>query len=184
MSFLPSYLQTKARRVEIYLAFSFEDQVMGVVRQVAFYFAAFRTWHHQPHQSWSSVAGIHNKKASISYCDYSSSLLWSDQVIDLMACRYFSSHLSTSWEWDVRPFAHGAMGRRIKTLMVDLLNYFSFQPVLHDRCNKDCGMCYPVCMMVHIKEPLLLIREISPCSGGSRFPITLSEWLYHMSNAI
>ena len=22
--------------------------------------------------------------------------------------------------------------------------YFSFQPVLHDWCNKGCGMCYPV----------------------------------------
>ena len=33
---------------------------------------------------------------------------------------------------------------------------FSFQPVLHDWCNKGCGMCYPVCGMVHIKEPLQL----------------------------
>ena len=32
-----------------------------------------------------------------------------------------------------------------------------FQPVLHDWCNKDCGMCYPVCGMMHLKEPLLLI---------------------------
>ena len=28
---------------------------------------------------------------------------------------------------------------------------FSFQPVLHDWCNKGCGMCYPVCGMVHVK---------------------------------
>ena len=27
---------------------------------------------------------------------------------------------------------------------VDPLNYFSFQPVLHDWCNKGCGMCNPV----------------------------------------
>ena len=27
----------------------------------------------------------------------------------------------------------------------------SFQPVLHDWCNKGCGMCNPVCGMVHIK---------------------------------
>ena len=26
-----------------------------------------------------------------------------------------------------------------------------FQPVLHDWCNKGCGMCYPVCGMMHIK---------------------------------
>ena len=25
-----------------------------------------------------------------------------------------------------------------------------FQPVLHDWCNKGCGMCYPVCGMMHI----------------------------------
>ena len=51
----------------------------------------------------------------------------------------------------------------------------SFQPVLHDWCNKGCGMCYPVCGMVHIKEPLLLIGKSSLC-GGSGFPLSLSEW--------
>ena len=53
--------------------------------------------------------------------------------------------------------------------MVDPLSYFSFQPVLHDWCNKECGMCYPVCGMVHIKEPLLLIGKSGPCIGGSGF---------------
>ena len=42
---------------------------------------------------------------------------------------------------------------------VDPLSYFAFQPVLHDWCNKGRGMCYPVCGMVHIKEPLLLIDK-------------------------
>ena len=42
-------------------------------------------------------------------------------------------------------------------------------------CNKGRGMCYPVCGMVHIKEPLLLIVKSSLC-GGSRFPFSLSEW--------
>ena len=37
---------------------------------------------------------------------------------------------------------------------VDTFSYFSFQPVLHDWCNKGRGMCYSVCGMVHIKEPL------------------------------
>ena len=32
---------------------------------------------------------------------------------------------------------------------------------LHDWCNKGCGMFYPVCGMVHIKEPLLLIGKSS-----------------------
>ena len=55
------------------------------------------------------------------------------------------------------------------------LSCFSFQPVLHDWCNKGRGMCYPVCGMVHIKEPLLLIDKSSLC-GGSGFPFSLSEW--------
>ena len=55
------------------------------------------------------------------------------------------------------------------------LSYFSFQPVLHDWCNKGRGMCYPVCGMVHIKEPLLLIDKSSLC-GGSGFPFSLLEW--------
>ena len=73
----------------------------------------------------------------------------------------------------VRVFARGAMGRQIDPS----LTYFSFQPVLHDWCNKGCGMCYPVCGMMHIKEPLLLIRKSSLC-GGSRFPLKLSEWSF------
>ena len=41
--------------------------------------------------------------------------------------------------------------------MVDTLSYFSFQPVLHDWCNKGRGVCYSVCGILHIKEPLLLM---------------------------
>ena len=75
----------------------------------------------------------------------------------------------------VRAFAHSAMGRRIDPSWVNPLSYFSFQPVLHDWCKKGRGMCYPVCGMVHIKEPLLLIGKSSLC-GGSRFPFSLSQW--------
>ena len=67
--------------------------------------------------------------------------------------------------WVVGSILHG----------VDPLSYFLFQPVLHDWCNKGCGMCYPVCGMVHIKEPLLLIGKSSLC-GGSGFSFSLSEW--------
>ena len=67
--------------------------------------------------------------------------------------------------WVVGSILHG----------VDPLSYFSFQPVLHDWCNKGRGMCYSVCGMVHIKEPLLLIDKSSLCSG-SGFPFSLSEW--------
>ena len=59
--------------------------------------------------------------------------------------------------------------------MVDPLSYFLFQPVLHDWCNKGRGMCYPVCGMVHIKDPLLLIGRSSLCRGGSGFPLSLYE---------
>ena len=61
--------------------------------------------------------------------------------------------------------------------MVDPLSYFSFYPVLHDWCNKGHGMCHPVCRMMHIKEPLLLIGKSSP-SGGSEFPLSLYEWFF------
>ena len=47
-------------------------------------------------------------------------------------------------------------------------SYFSFQPVLHDWCNK---------WMLHIKKTLLLIGKSSPC-GGSGFPFSLSEWSF------
>ena len=36
-----------------------------------------------------------------------------------------------------------------------------FQPVLHNWFNKDCGMNYPVCGMMHIKHPLLLIEKVA-----------------------
>ena len=47
----------------------------------------------------------------------------------------------------------------------------------YDWCNKGCGMCHPVCGMMHIKEPLLLIGKSSSC-GGSGFPLSLSEWSF------
>ena len=50
-----------------------------------------------------------------------------------------------------------------RSVMVDPLSYFSFQPVLHDWCNKGRGMCNLVCEMVHIKDALALIGKRSPC---------------------
>ena len=67
--------------------------------------------------------------------------------------------------WVVGSILHG----------VDPLSYFSFQPVL--RINKGRGMYYPVCGMVHIKEPLLLIdKRVSF--------LTIRMVLNHMSDAI
>ena len=71
--------------------------------------------------------------------------------------------------WVVGSILHG----------VDPLTYFSFQPVLHDWYNKGHGMCYPVCGMVHIKEPLLLIGKRQRVSF-----LTIRMVLNHMSDAI
>ena len=69
--------------------------------------------------------------------------------------------------WVVASILHG----------VDPLSYFSFQPVLHDWCNKGPGMRYLVYGIMHIKEPLLLNGKSSLC-GGSGFPLSLSEWSF------
>ena len=57
----------------------------------------------------------------------------------------------------VRAFAHGAMGRRIDPSWGEPIELF----------------LVPAIGMVHIKEPLLLIEKISPCSGGSKFPLAI-----------
>ena len=72
--------------------------------------------------------------------------------------------------WVVGSILHG----------VDPLNYFSFQPVLHDWCSKGHGVCYPDCGIVYVKVLLLLIGKSSLCSGSRRFPLSLSEWSFTM----
>ena len=59
--------------------------------------------------------------------------------------------------------------------MVDSLSYLTVEPVLHDWYNKDHGMCYLVCQKMYIKEQLLQIGISTPYSGGSMFPLSLSE---------
>ena len=56
---------------------------------------------------------------------------------------------------------------------------FRSKPVLHGWCNKRCGMCYPVCGMMHINVSLLLIKSGTPC-GGTWFPLSLSEWFFNI----
>ena len=79
----------------------------------------------------------------------------------------------------VEPFFCGFVVK-LKSYLFDKAGnmYFLFQPVLHDWCNKGCGMCSPVYEMVHIKEILLIIRKRNPYSGSSRFPLSLSEWSF------
>ena len=64
----------------------------------------------------------------------------------------------------------------VRSILRDRPNDLFLVLVLH-MYNKGHGMCYPVCGMMHIKEPLLLIGMSSPC-GGSRFPLLLSEWSF------
>ena len=57
----------------------------------------------------------------------------------------------------VRAFAHGAIDRRIEHLLaISCSSQFSTTGVTY---NTGRSMCYPVCGMVHIKEPLLLISD-------------------------
>ena len=70
----------------------------------------------------------------------------------------------------VRAFAHGAMGRRIDPSWGGPIELYR-------------GMCYSVCGMVHIKEPLLLIGKSSLC-GSSGFPLSLTECSLTMYDAI
>ena len=95
---------------------------------------------------------------------------------------YASSHRQDNTYHDLcytsRVTMHIYMVRWVVGLILhgmDPLSYFSFQPVLHDWRNKGRGMRYPVCGMMHIKEPLLLIGKSSLCYG-SGFPFSLSEW--------
>ena len=54
--------------------------------------------------------------------------------------------------------------------MVNALSYFSFQPVLHDWCNKGRGMHYPVYGMMHIKEPLMeRVTHVEAAGFPSRY---------------
>ena len=66
--------------------------------------------------------------------------------------------------------------------MVDPLSFISFQPVLHDWCNKDRGMCYPVSGMMHLKEPLL--SNSSPCGGSGFLSCYLTGPLSHVPRHI
>ena len=117
------------------------------------------TYHSLCYTSRAALAGTRNSSMGPPH-------VWFEVLLILSgAGRSSDVERSLMVRWVVRSILHG----------VDPLSYFSFQPVLHDWCNKGCGMCYPVCGMVHIKEPLLLIDKSSLC-GGSGFPFSLSEW--------
>ena len=101
-------------------------------------------------------------------------------------CRALQTDSSSRYVSVTANYKHSCVPTTCNTwILVHVLSLFisrsytvyilSFQLVLHDWYNKGRGMCYPVCGMVHIKEPLLLIGKSSLC-GGSGFPFSLSEW--------
>ena len=49
------------------------------------------------------------------------------------------------------------------------IELFLVQPVLHNWCSKIHGMCYSVGVMVHVKDPLLLI--------GKSYPVVVAGFL-------
>ena len=66
--------------------------------------------------------------------------------------------LSILWERDIDPWFSD------RSLVVDPLSYFSFQPVLHNWCSKGRAiyyLVYPVYGKVNIKDNLLLMRKRS-----------------------
>ena len=61
----------------------------------------------------------------------------------------------------VRAFAHGAIGRRIDPSWGGPIELFLVPASAPQLVNKGRCMFYPICGMVHIKEPLLLIGKSS-----------------------
>ena len=43
---------------------------------------------------------------------------------------------------------------------------------------KGCGICYPLCEIGHIKEPLLVIGKSNSWCGGFGLPFSLFEWSF------
>ena len=58
-----------------------------------------------------------------------------------------------------------------QSLLVELLNYFLFQPGLHNWYNKGCVTSN---LWDTAYTSLLIIKKF-PGSGGSRFPLSLSD---------
>ena len=78
------------------------------------------------------------------------------------------------WSSVVRAFALGAMGLRIDP---SYWTHWAISRSSQCSINKGHGMCYSVCGMIHIIEPVLLIGKSSP-RGSSGFPLSLSEWSF------
>ena len=100
--------------------------------------------------------------------------LFNDTLNTFYLRLYGVGHMVNNHSVCIRSWCDGSSDR---SFMVNPLSYFSFQPVLHDWCNKGRGMCYHVYGVMHIKEPLQIIGKRSPC-GSSGFPLSLFEWSF------
>ena len=76
----------------------------------------------------------------------------------------------------VRAFAHGAMGRRIGPSWGGPIELFFAPASAPDWYNKSRGMYYPVCGMMHIKEPLLLSERVAYVAAAGF--LSLSDWSF------
>ena len=97
---------------------------------------------------------------------------------DVTDINIYCKFMQFCYQWMYEPILHALyvnIYKFISYIYIYIYHTHTHRPVLHDWCNKGCGMSYPVCGMVHIKEPLLLIDKSSLC-GSSRFPFSLSEW--------
>ena len=74
--------------------------------------------------------------------------MWTIGRIDTLL--YIGSKMKLHGKRD-RSWCSGSSDR---CFMVDPFSYYLFQPMLHDWCNKGCGVYYPVCRMLYIKRTL------------------------------
>ena len=112
----------------------------------------------------------------------------------VVAVGFLSCWVHQSWNigrkvqiawWGIDPTTHHTMNRHstmepilLHSVLTSLIGHSTtFYCLLNTAVTKASGMYYPVCGMLHIKEPLLLIENSSPC-GGSGFPFSLSEWSF------
>ena len=91
----------------------------------------------------------HNSKTTQSY--YSKKCIWTGRVIRGVrhnpVVYVLGLPLESEMEIHGRVSTHGAVGCQIDPSMCT-----TWVIVLHDWYNKDHGICYPVCGMVHIKN--------------------------------
>ena len=108
------------------------------------------------------------------------------------ACRRTANLPGLAWHHEQASFCQASRGRlavllqavqtdtgmRCRSMVIVLDHGAMGSQIDPSWCNKGHVMCYPVCRMMLIKEPMLLIGNSTPCSGGSRFSFLLSGWSF------